>query len=326
MIEVSGLTKRYGGVTAVDDVSFGVRPGVVTGFLGPNGAGKTTTMRMIVGLDRPTAGRATIDGRVYRELGRPLTHVGTLLDSRGVHPKRTARNHLRWVAAANGIGDKRVDEVLGLVGLADVAGTRAGDFSLGMAQRLGLAQALLGDPAHLILDEPVNGLDPEGIRWVRGLLRRLAAEGRTVLVSSHLLSEMAQTADHLLVIGRGKLLADTPADQFTAGLDQRAAFARSGHLDELEAALGTAGVAGAPGVQVRRGHDRRGRTILEVTGATAAQVGQVACDFGVPLTELGDRSGSLEDAFVAITGGDAEYRAGADDGGPAADGGKGQPR
>ena len=206
MIEVRGLSKHYGSVRAVDDLSFDVAPGIITGFLGPNGAGKSTTMRMIVGLDRPTAGSALIKGMRYGQLKHPLRTVGTLLDAKAVHRNRSAVQHLRWMADTNGISKSRVDEVLGLVGLSNVAGKKAGAFSLGMGQRLGLAGALLGDPEILILDEPVNGLDPEGIRWVRDFLRALAAQGRTVLVSSHLLSEMSQTADHLIVIGKGKLV------------------------------------------------------------------------------------------------------------------------
>ena len=217
MIEVQGLTKRYGAVTAVDDLTFSVQPGHVTGFLGPNGAGKSTTMRMILGLDKPTAGTALIDGAPYSALANPTRKVGALLDAKGVHPNRSARATLLWQAQAAGLPASRVDEVLSLVGLSEAAGKRVGGFSLGMSQRLGIAAALLGDPEILILDEPVNGLDPEGIRWVRGLLKSFAAEGRTVLVSSHLLAEMAQTADHLIVIGKGKLVADTSVAEFIRG-------------------------------------------------------------------------------------------------------------
>ncbi|MFD4835726.1 ABC transporter ATP-binding protein [Streptomyces uncialis] len=216
MIEVRNLGKRYGGRTVVDDLSFTVRPGRVTGFLGPNGAGKSTTLRMILGLDRPTRGRALIDGRPYRELARPLCHAGALLDASALHGGRRAGDHLRWLARSNGIARRRVGEVLELVGLADVASRRTRGFSLGMTQRLGIAAALLGDPPVLMLDEPVNGLDPEGIRWLRNLLRDLAAEGRTVLVSSHLMTETARTADQLVVIGRGRLLADVPVAEFAA--------------------------------------------------------------------------------------------------------------
>ena len=217
MIEVRGLSKRYGSTVAVDRLSFAVQPGVVTGFLGPNGSGKSTTMRLILGLDRADAGQARIGGRRYRELGWPLREVGALLEARAFHPGRSARAHLWALAASNGIPRSRVEEVLGFVGLADAGGRRAGKFSLGMGQRLGIAAALLGDPGVLLLDEPVNGLDPEGIRWIRGLLRSLAAEGRTVLVSSHLISELALTADHLLVIGAGRVLADTPLAELTRG-------------------------------------------------------------------------------------------------------------
>lgn len=310
MIQVEGLTKRYGSVTAVDNVEFRVHPGAVTGFLGPNGAGKTTTMRMIVGLERPTEGRALVDGVPYRDLDRPMAHVGALLDAGGVHPRRSARNHLLAVADATGATGARVDEVLRLVGLADVAGRAAGGFSLGMSQRLGLAQALLGDPEHLILDEPINGLDPEGIRWVRHLLRGLAAEGRTVLVSSHLLAEMAQTADRLLIIGRGRLVADTTVDDFTASVEPAAVIVRCAHLHVLEPALDAAGLGAAHGVTRRRARDDRGREVLELTGTTTDEVGAVAYDHGVPLAELTERRGSLEDAFVAMTGGDVEYQAG----------------
>jgi ABC-2 type transport system ATP-binding protein len=217
MIEVRGLSKRYGATVAVDGLSFDVRPGVVTGFLGPNGSGKSTTMRLLLGLDAPDAGQARINGRRYRELGWPLREVGALLEARAFHPGRTARAHLAALAAGNGIPRSRVEEVLGLVGLAEAAGRRAGRFSLGMGQRLGIAAALLGDPGVLLLDEPVNGLDPEGIRWIRRLLRSLAAEGRTVFVSSHLIGEMASTADRVVVIGRGRLLADTSVAELSAG-------------------------------------------------------------------------------------------------------------
>src|SRR5215469_13985074 len=216
MIEAHGLTKRYGGKTAVDDLSFTVRPGMVTGFLGPNGAGKSTTIRMILGLDAPTAGSVTVNGQAYVKHAAPLCEVGALLEARAVHPGRSARDHLRALAATVGVSRRRVDEVIAMTGLEAVAGKRAGGFSLGMGQRLGIAAALLGDPATLILDEPVNGLDPEGVLWIRNLLKRLAAQGRTVFVSSHLMSEIAQTATHLIVIGRGKLIADTGVAEFIA--------------------------------------------------------------------------------------------------------------
>src|ERR1700742_4705085 len=221
MIELTGLTKIFGRTRAVDDLTCSVEPGIVTGFLGPNGAGKTTTMRLVLGLDRPTSGTATIDGRAYRQLKDPLRTVGALLDARQVHPNRSARNHLRWIAATNRIPANRVDEVLDMVGLTAGAGRNADALSLGMSQRLGIAGALLGDPPVLLFDEPVNGLDPEGIVWVRTLIRALAAEGRTVLVSSHLMSEMALTADHLLVIGRGRLIADAAVSDFTEQSSQQ---------------------------------------------------------------------------------------------------------
>ncbi|WP_246039401.1 ABC transporter ATP-binding protein [Glycomyces buryatensis] len=216
MIEVSNLSKRYRGGTAVDDLSFTVEPGRVTGFLGPNGAGKSTTIRLILGLDRPTSGHATVNGRPYASLARPLHEVGALLEAGDLHPTRTAREHLRWLARSNGIGERRIGEVLEETGMAGAAGKRAKTFSLGMKQRLGVAAALLGDPGVLILDEPVNGLDPEGVVWIRNLMKRLAAEGRTVLVSSHLMAEMALTAQHLVVIGRGRLLVDEPMEKFLA--------------------------------------------------------------------------------------------------------------
>lgn len=239
MIELAGLTKLYGTHRAVDDLSFTVEPGVVTGFLGPNGAGKTTTMRLILGLDHPTSGTATIDGKRYRELKNPLRTVGALLDARQAHPNRSARSHLRWIAAANRIPASRVDEVLEMVGLASAADRNAGALSLGMSQRLGIAAALLGDPPVLLFDEPVNGLDPEGIHWVRTLMRELAGEGRTVFVSSHLLAEMANTADRLVVIGQGKLIASTTVTEFVNGSDADTVRVRSPQLETLrDVALG----------------------------------------------------------------------------------------
>jgi ABC-2 type transport system ATP-binding protein len=252
MISVDDLTKRYGEKTAVDELTFTVHPGVVTGFLGPNGAGKSTTMRMIAGLDRPTSGRALVDGRPYVEDRAPLRRVGLLLEAKAVHTSRTARNHLRALAATHGIGRRRVEDVIELTGLQDVADKRVGGFSLGMGQRLGIASALLGDPANLVLDEPVNGLDPEGVLWMRGLLRGLAAEGRTVLLSSHLMSEMAMTADHLIIIGRGRLITDLSVEELTAQASHghvRVRTPDAGPLAELLA---------APGVNVERpaGGDR----------------------------------------------------------------------
>lgn len=296
MIEVTGLTKTFGSTTAVDDVTFTVRPGIVTGFLGPNGAGKSTTMRMILGLDRPTAGTALVTGKPYRELVRPLRTVGALLDAKWVHPNRSARAHLRWMAASNGLPDSRVEEVLRQVGLTDVANKRAGGFSLGMSQRLGLAGALLGDPQVLLFDEPVNGLDPEGIVWIRRFMQALAAEGRTVLVSSHLLSEMAQTADHLLVIGRGRLIADTSVDSFVAQASEAAVRVRSPQLDTLRAAL------------AERGHSVRDDDgALVVTGATTAEIGELAAARSVVLHELAGQHASLEEAFMKMTGGDVQF-------------------
>ncbi|MDO5511694.1 ABC transporter ATP-binding protein [Corynebacterium sp.] len=299
MIHVSGLTKEYGQVRAVDDLSFEVQPGIVTGFLGPNGAGKSTTMRMIVGLDTPTAGTALIDGRHYREFARPLTQVGALLDAKAVHPNRSAANHLRWLAQSNGLPTSRVDEVLDLVGLSGVAKKKAGGFSLGMGQRLGLAGALLGDPRILVLDEPVNGLDPEGIRWVRGLLRALAAEGRTVLISSHLLSEMALTADHLIVIGRGRLVADTTTEEFIRQHSAQTVLVRAedqaGLQEHLEA-------AGLPVTKVN-GHG------LEVAGSSTEEVGALAFTGGFQLRELTKRQASLEEAFMDSTGASVQYQA-----------------
>ncbi|WKD61999.1 putative ABC transporter ATP-binding protein YxlF [Corynebacterium ciconiae DSM 44920] len=303
MIEVSGLSKRYGSTLAVDNLSFSVKPGVVTGFLGPNGAGKSTTLRMILGLDSPSSGTATIDGRTYAELDDPLRTVGSLLDAKAVHPHRSAANHLRWMAASNGIDSSRVDEVLRLVGLSDVAGRKAGGFSLGMAQRLGLAGALLGDPEYLLLDEPVNGLDPEGIRWVRTFLRSLAAEGRTILVSSHLLSEMAQTADHLLVIGRGRLVSDCPTEEFINNSSQSTVLVRTDHPRELAAALQE------ENLRAEASADPQGREVLLVHDATTDVVGGLAYSIGVAVHELTEQRGSLEDAFMRSTGDAVQYHA-----------------
>ena len=302
MIEVQGLTKHYGPVRAVDDLTFSVKPGVVTGFLGPNGSGKSTTMRMLLGLDTPTQGTALIDGAAYRDLPQPTHRVGALLDAKGVHPNRTARNSLLWQAQAAGLPANRVDEVLGLVGLTDVADKRVGGFSLGMGQRLGIAAALLGDPEYLILDEPVNGLDPEGIRWVRGLLRGLAAEGRTVFVSSHILAEMAQTADNLVVIGRGKLVADTSVAEFISSNSAVTTLVRTADeaaLERLATALG----------EVRRGVDGAQRALLAVPNTSSDEVGRIAFEAGIQLAELTERHASLEDAYMHSTEGHAEYTA-----------------
>ncbi|AZA10630.1 ABC transporter ATP-binding protein [Corynebacterium gerontici] len=296
MIRVRGLSKQFGKILAVDDLSFDVEPGKITGFLGPNGAGKTTTMRMILGLDRPTSGSATIDGQAFRELRAPLHTVGALLDAKAVHPNRSARNHLLWIAQSNGIPSKRVDEVLELVGLSSVAKKRAGSFSLGMGQRLGLATALLGDPKVLLLDEPVNGLDPEGIRWVREFLRWLAGEGRTVLVSSHLLSEMALTADHLLVIGKGKLVANASTKDFIAEHSQAQVVVRAENLDHLKEAIF------AQGKKARVEIDHEQRMQLVVMDACTEEIGALAFREGIQLHLLNQQHASLEDAFMEITG------------------------
>ncbi|GGL18650.1 multidrug ABC transporter ATP-binding protein [Sphaerisporangium melleum] len=299
MIKIAGLTKRYGDRTAVDGLTFTVEPGRVTGFLGPNGAGKSTTMRMILGLDRPDAGTVTIGDRRYVDLPRPMREVGALLDARAVHPMRTARDHLLCLAQTNAIPAARVDEVLELVGLTSVARKRAGTFSLGMGQRLGIAVALLGDPKVLMFDEPVNGLDPEGIKWIRELMRGLAAEGRTVLVSSHLMSEMALTADHLVVIGRGRLIADVSIDDFVrqgsdvlVRADDQDSFA--GRLTELGATV--------------RPDDDGG---LVVTGLEPREIGRAALAAGVVLSELTPRRVSLEEAYMDLTRDSIEFQASA---------------
>ena len=291
MIKATGLTKTYGDKTAVDDVSFTIRPGIVTGFLGPNGAGKSTTMRMIVGLDRPNSGSVTVNGRDYRSNRAPLHEVGALLEAKAVHTSRSAHNHLKVLAATHGISDKRVATVLDLVGLSDVGRKRAGAFSLGMGQRLGIASALLGDPGVLLLDEPINGLDPEGIRWVRDLLRGLAAEGRTVFVSSHLMSEMAQTAEHVVVVGRGRVIADVPMQQIIAGASSGTVTVRSPRAAELAAALAGEGVTII----------HRDRELLDVTGLTVGQIGQTALDERIVLHGLTQHEASLEEAFMDMT-------------------------
>lgn len=302
MIEVRGLTKTFGDVKAVDDLTFSVRPGIVTGFLGPNGAGKSTTMRMILGLDRPTGGTALIDGVQYHDLRHPLRTVGALLDAKWVHPNRSAKAHLQWMAASNSIPASRVDEVLRLVGLTEVAGKKAGGFSLGMAQRLGLAGALLGDPKVLLFDEPVNGLDPEGIVWIRKFMQRLAAEGRTVLVSSHLLSEMALTAEHLVVIGRGRLVSDSPVREFVDRSSEASVRVRSPQLDALRTLLVARGLT-----VTADGED--GAAALIVSGASTDAIGQLAGGEGIVLHELSAQRGSLEDAFMKMTGDDVQYHA-----------------
>ncbi|HEY3867938.1 MAG TPA: ATP-binding cassette domain-containing protein [Actinocrinis sp.] len=292
MIEAQALTKRYGTTVAVDDLSFSVRPGRVTGFLGPNGAGKSTTMRMIVGLDLPTSGAITVGGHAYRELRRPLHHVGALLEARAWHSGRSAYNHLLCLAQSNGIGRRRVGEVLDLVGLAGVARRRAGGFSLGMGQRLGIAAALLGDPPVIVCDEPVNGLDPEGISWIRGLLRSLAAQGRTVLVSSHLMSEMALTADHLIVIGRGRLVADASiADVIAAGPGGHVEV-RTPQPEEFAAALRAAGAHVAA-------QDEPGT--MTVIGLACAQIGDIATERRLTIHGLAQHGASLEAAYLELT-------------------------
>lgn len=302
MITAEGLTKRYGDKTAVDAIDFTVRPGSVTGFLGPNGAGKSTTMRMVMGLDHPSAGRVTVNGRAYRDLPAPLHEVGALLEAKAIHGGRTAYHHLLWLAKSNGIARKRVDAVIEQVGLGEVAHKRSGGFSLGMGQRLGIAGALLGDPGVLLFDEPVNGLDPEGIRWIRTLIRGLAAEGRTVFVSSHLMSEMALTADHLLVIGRGRILADTDMSDFIARNSVAHVRVRSPQPVPLAAALTAAGW------QVTADADGDGSALL-VDGATPEQVGDVAGAHGLYLHELSQVKASLEDAFMRLTADSVEYHA-----------------
>ncbi|MEO7126539.1 MAG: ABC transporter ATP-binding protein [Nakamurella sp.] len=300
MIEVRHVSKRYGDVLAVDSLDFTVRPGIVTGFLGPNGAGKSTTMRIIMGLDRPTTGEALVNGKPMTAQRAPLHEVGALLEAKGVHPGRSARNHLLAMAATTGIGAKRVDEVLEIVGLAQVANKRAGTFSLGMGQRLGIAVALLGDPEVVILDEPVNGLDPEGVRWIRYLLRDLAAEGRTVFVSSHLMNEMAVTAEHLIIVGRGKLIADESLAAFTARATHSSVMVRAASPEALRSLLASGAVTAVL--------DTDGA--LEVTGMSAHDIGEKAFAAGIAVHELTDHRASLEDAFMEITGDSVEYHGG----------------
>ena len=303
MIEAVNLTKQYGAKTAVDHVSFTVEPGTVTGFLGPNGAGKSTTMRMIMGLDKPTTGSVKVNGRPYRKLTAPLCEVGALLDAKGLHGSRSARAHLRQLAVSNGIPVKRVDEVLEITGLTDVAKKRVKGFSLGMGQRLGMAAALLGDPQTLLFDEPVNGLDPEGVIWVRQTCRRLADEGRTVFISSHLMSEMSQTADHLLVIGRGRILTQGPVDSVIASATTdkvRVASPQAAQLAELLARQGLSTTAVSP-------------SVLETTNANAATIGEAAASAGIVLHELTTIRASLEDAYLTLTSDSVEYRTDASD-------------
>ena len=291
MIAVNELTKRYGDVTAVDAITFTVKPGIVTGFLGPNGAGKSTTMRTILGLDRPTSGTATVNGRAFREAKAPLTELGAMLEAKAVDKGRSARNHLLAVGATIGVGRRRVDEMLDMVGLADVAKKNAGGFSLGMGQRLGIATALIGNPGVVMLDEPVNGLDPDGILWIRNLLQQLAAEGRTVFVSSHLMSEMELTAEHLIVIGRGRILADMSMEGFIAMSSQHRVVVESPDAQRLRDLLA------GPDVSITSNEPSR----LEIEGVTAPRVGEVAAAHGVVLHQLADIAPSLEEAFMELT-------------------------
>jgi ABC-2 type transport system ATP-binding protein len=301
VIEVQNLTKRYGERLAVEDLSFVVKPGVVTGFLGPNGSGKSTTMRLILGLDAPTAGTALIEGRMYRDIPDPLREIGAMLEARAIHTGRSARNHLRALAATHGVTDARVEEVIDLVGLTEVARKRVGTFSMGMGQRLGIASSLLGDPRTVVLDEPVNGLDPEGIRWVRELLRGLAAEGKTVFLSSHMMSEMSLIAERLVVIGKGRLIADTSVQEFvqqaSAGAPVQVMSPRAG---ELRIALERMHAEVTP----------EGDDMLVVRGSTAPDIGELAAQLGIPLHGLTPQHISLEDAFMLITKESVEYRTG----------------
>ncbi len=297
MIEAVNLAKHYGAKTAVGGVTFTVKPGMVTGFLGPNGAGKSTTMRMIVGLDKPTRGTVTVNGKPFEQHRDPLHQVGALLDAKAVHTSRSAYNHLLAMAATHNIPTRRVNEVIDMTGLGAVAKKKAGGFSLGMGQRLGIASALLGDPQTLILDEPVNGLDPEGVLWVRNLARYLASEGKTVFLSSHLMSEMAQTADHLIVIGRGQIIADAPIAQILAGSDKAKIRVRTSEVTRLSQLLGGAGVNVAC-------HENE---TLEVTGLDARQIAATALENQVLVYELTPMNGSLEDAYFNLTKDEVEY-------------------
>ena len=307
MIEVRGLSKRYGDKLAVDNLTFTVEPGKVTGFLGPNGAGKSTTMRLILGLDNPTSGEAMVHGKRYRGLNYPMREMGALLEAKAVHGGRTAYNHLLCLAQTNDIPKRRVDEVLGLVGLTEVAKKRSKGFSLGMSQRLGIAAALLGDPQVLMFDEPVNGLDPEGIRWIRTLMKALAAEGRTVFVSSHLMSEMENTAEDIIVIGRGKLIAQTTIDKFIAENSTGTVKVRTPQVDALAKAVAASGGTATTG----------GDEALVIQGLTTDQVGDVAFEAGVRLHELSQTRASLEQAFMELTADSVEYQATVQGGSPA---------
>jgi ABC-2 type transport system ATP-binding protein len=302
MIEARDLTKRYGDKTAVDHLSFNVEPGRVTGFLGPNGAGKSTTMRLILGLDRPNAGTATIDGRAYADLNQPLRTVGALLEAKAMHPGRSAYNHLLFLAQTQGLPRSRVDQVLDLVGLRAVARKRTGGYSLGMGQRVGIAVAMLGDPRVLLLDEPVNGLDPEGILWIRNLMKHLASEGRTIFVSSHLMNEMAVTADHLIVIGRGKLIAESSTQEFIERSSDKYVLVRSPDAARLADLIGAEGGKADP-----QPADNGGSGLLRVTGMDAARVGELAAADRVVLHELTPRLASLEEAYMELTADSSEY-------------------
>ncbi|HEV2590688.1 MAG TPA: ATP-binding cassette domain-containing protein [Gaiellaceae bacterium] len=299
MIEALNLTKRYGGQVAVNDLSFTVKPGVVTGFLGPNGSGKSTTMRLILGLDAPTAGEVRVNGRRYADFPAPLHEVGALLEARSVHTGRSAYNHLLVQAQTHGIPRARVDELIEFVGLEGVAKKRAGQFSLGMTQRLGIASALLGDPEVVMLDEPINGLDPDGIRWIRELMRTLASEGRTVFLSSHLMSEMAVTADHLIVIGRGHLIADISVNEFIRLHSRSVVLVRSPQAGELAQLLSD------PAVTTQA----KGPEVLEVEGLTGAQIGEKAAAHNIVLHELAPQQPTLEEAFMALTRDEVEFHA-----------------
>jgi ABC-2 type transport system ATP-binding protein len=298
LIEAHNLTKRYGDKTAVDDLTFTVRPGIVTGFLGPNGSGKSTTMRLILGLDAPTRGSAIVNGKPYREHAAPLHEVGALLEARSVHTGRSAYNHLLALAQTHGIPRSRVTELIDLVGLQEVAKKRAGKFSLGMGQRLGIASALLGDPDTVMFDEPVNGLDPEGIHWIRSLLRGLAAEGRTVFVSSHLMSEMAQTAEHVIVIGRGRLIADIGMEEFLDQASSNIVLVRSPQASEL------ADLLAGPQTTV----ESKEPEVLVVRGLTAEEIGDTALTHRIPVHELTPQQASLEEAFMNLTRDEVEFR------------------
>ncbi|MGB6456494.1 MAG: ATP-binding cassette domain-containing protein [Streptosporangiaceae bacterium] len=308
MIEVRDLTKLFGNKVAVDHLSFSVQPGSVTGFLGPNGAGKSTTMRLILGLDHPNGGSATIDGKRYDQLADPLRAVGALLEAKSVHTGRSARNHLLFLAQTQGLPAGRVDEMLDFVGLTEVARKRTGSYSLGMSQRLGVAAALLGDPRVLLLDEPVNGLDPEGVLWIRNLMKHLAGQGKTVLVSSHLMNEMAVTADHLIVIGRGKLLADAATAEVVARGSGRSVLVRTPDADKLTALISSAGGTVVPGSNGGPAGDPDDKTpVLTVTGVPAARIGELAASAAIVLHELTPQLATLEDAFLELTSDSLEF-------------------